>query len=105
MPARHTGYAAASGVKSSAIISGCESASASSLTGISSKPVKAFFQRAQCLLHRFFEAAAHGHHFADRFHRCVQRALRPEFFKREARDFCNDVINRRFERLQASCRL
>lgn len=63
------------------------------------KTVEAVFERAQGLLHRFFKAAAHGHRFADGFHRCRENALRSfEFVEVEAGNFDNDIIDGRFER-------
>ena len=57
-----------------------------------------YLQTAQRFLQRFLKGAPNRHRFTDAFHPCRQRlvCLR-KFFEREARDFDDAVINRRFE--------
>ncbi len=57
------------------------------------------FQRAQRLLQAFGEGAADRHRFADRFHRGGEHRLGAgKFLEGKARDFGDDVIDRRLER-------
>ena len=57
------------------------------------------FQTAKRLLKAFVDIAANRHHFAHGFHRGVQQWLGTfELFKGKARNFGDDIINRRFER-------
>ncbi len=63
------------------------------------KAVEPDVHRAQRLLHRFGEAAADRHGFADRFHRGRQQRLGSrEFLERKPRHLGDDIIDRRLER-------
>ena len=63
------------------------------------EPVEAGLERAQRLLQRFGKGAADRHRFADRLHRRRQRRLGAgKLLEREARDFGDDVVDRRLER-------
>ena len=61
--------------------------------------VEAGLERAQRLLQQFGKGAADRHRFADRLHRRRQRRLGAgKLLEREARDFGDDVVDRRLER-------
>ena len=63
------------------------------------KAIEAGFQRAQRLLHTFIKGAANGHGLTHRLHRRGQNRLGAgEFFKGEARNFGDDIVNGRLER-------
>ena len=63
------------------------------------KAGRAHFQAAQGFLHRFLEGAADRHHLTHGFHLRVQARIRfGEFLEGKARNFGDDVIDRRFER-------
>ena len=63
------------------------------------EPVEAGLERAQRLLQRFRKGAADRHRFADRLHRRRQRRLGAgKLLEGEARNFRDDVIDRRLER-------
>ena len=67
--------------------------------GLEIEPVDAGLEPAQCLLQRFLEGAADGHHFADRLHLRGQPVVGLlEFFEGEARHFGDHVVDRRLER-------
>ena len=62
------------------------------------KPGEARFHRAERLLQAFFKGAPDGHGFADGFHRGRKPGVRSrEFFKGEARDLGDDIVDRRLE--------
>ena len=60
---------------------------------------QACFQAAQGFLEAFLNSASHRHHFAHRFHLRGQAVVcGREFFKRETRDFGDDIVDGRLER-------
>ena len=60
---------------------------------------QARFQAAQGFLETFLNGAAHRHHFTHRFHLRGQAVVcGREFFKRETRDFGDDIVDGRLER-------
>ncbi|MNB99624.1 hypothetical protein D3C75_469130 [compost metagenome] len=60
--------------------------------------VNSDLQRTDCLVDRLFKGTANRHYFAGRFHLCTQLTVRRgELVERPARDFADDIIQRRLE--------
>ena len=68
------------------------------ILAVRAKAEAAYLQGAERFLKGFLEGAANGHRLADAFHLRGQRGVGlREFLESEARDFCDDIVDRRLE--------